>query len=250
MGFDWSISIGVQFTQPVEVPSYRSRLVKRLIQWSPAITPGELAQRELGGRKRSHRAAKAASMLPASDAPINDDDTDGVNHSESTDPWGFSDVEDEESFTEEQEALMRRLKATCAGNGAPSHHPDATFDLDQCPEIVTEAFAMAATKLLGDGHGVELELERGGAYGEADEGASDVAMRLTYAPSQTYAGGSIDVSRGGINVPWGVKCVPIKTLAPDEERAVRATMARVCAAFGFAPVGDAALRLCTTASGG
>jgi len=248
MGFQWHISVGVQFTQPVEMTPYQSRLVKRLIQWSPAITPGELAQRELGGRKRSHRAANAASMLPASNAPIND--TDVVNNSEPTDPWEFSDVEDE-SFTEEQEALMRRLKATCAENGgAPSHHPDATFDLDQCPEIVTEAFAMAATKLLGDGHGVELELERGGAYGEADEGASDVAMRLTYAPSQTYAGGSIDVSRGGINVPWGVKCVPIKTLAPDEERAVRATMARVCAAFGFAPVGDAALRLCTTASGG
>ncbi len=66
---------------------------------------------------------------------------------------------------------------------------DKEFNLEcNWPELLSEAFAEAADKICGPGHGVELRLERGGADGEAEGGAAESMLLLRYAPSQTCAG--------------------------------------------------------------
>ena len=109
-----------------------------------------------------------------------------------------------------------------------------------------EAFELAATKIIGDGHGITLNLVHGGSYGEADAPAKDRALFMTCKPLTMYPGGGVQVGRGAVNVPWGVSTMTVPVAPPG----VAEQMQRLMAAFGMNAEGEAAWRVITAADGG
>ncbi len=89
------------------------------------------------------------------------------------------------------------------------------FDIEcNYRELLSQAFAAAADKMCGEGHGLELRLENGGAYGEADPPAKESLLLLVHGPTETCShtdevDRGVDVGKGGVNVPWGVLRTPL-----------------------------------------
>jgi hypothetical protein len=113
-------------------------------------------------------------------------------------------------------------------------------------ELLYEAFEFAASKIVGDGHGITLNLVRGGKYREADAPAKDRALFMTYKTLRMHPGGSVQVGFGGANVPWGVTAMTIPAAPPG----VAQQMQRLVAAFGMEAEAEIAWRVITVADGG
>ncbi len=129
---------------------------------------------------------------------------------------------------------------------------DREFNLEyNWPHLLSEAFAEAADKICGPGHGVDLRLERGGAHGEAEGGAAESMLLLRHAPSQTCAAtgeGGVVLGRGGVNVPWGGR---VRAPLPEiDEDATAAKFAALLAALGLEASAAPAWALTTVAFGG
>ena len=101
-------------------------------------------------------------------------------------------------------------------------------------------------KLSEFGHGITLNLVRGGDHGDADEPAKERALFVTYKTLTMYPGGSVDVGRGGANVPWGVMAMTVPAAPPG----VAQQMHQLMAAFGMKAEADVAWRVITVADGG
>ena len=176
MGFDWCVNVTVCFSQPIALPENVSYwyLLKKLANYEP----GE------SDRKRPRSCSTGLVTCGG----------DGYDEAEVEGGTGRSCTEVETRFQ-----YNPKLKGAAE---------EREFDLEcNWPELLSEAFAEAAYKICGPGHGVELRLERGGADGEPEGGSAESMLLLRYAPSQTCAGtgdGDVDSGRGGVNVPWGV----------------------------------------------
>jgi len=234
MGFDWGATVSVEFTQQISMPLNVARFAKRLIEWN--LVPGTNRSTR-HAKKQKTSIVMVGNTLPNSPVEVESDDDEFG--------WCFSEC-DEDALDEDRVDLLQRLKHETGS----SYHADASFDLVyNRPEILTSAFALAADRLLGAGHEIKLEFDHGGCRGEATGGASYMAMRLVYK-KPIVPGSGIDVPRGGVNIPWGVKATAIPRMSVEEEAAGRSSMARACAAFGLEAVGDAGWHLVTVASGG
>lgn len=243
MGFTWGVGIRLEYTQTIEIPSFPTRFIKRLIEWSPHAVHGDVVAREAGERKRRKRSHPQTG-LPGDDiVPV---EWGEWPFSQDPDPCVFSDSPVE--LDDEQTELMGELEQNLYGD--KSHHPDNQFYLNDNIVLMDKAFGRAVRLLLGDEHSVELIYADGGAYGEPDEGAEREAMYLTCRKSLTTAGGTCDPPRGSINVPWGVAVTRMKRLNREEEAATVADFARVCKAFDLKPVGEVGYHLVSFANGG
>jgi len=219
MGFDWSIDVSVAFSQPIALPPNVSYwyLLKKFANYEPC---------ESGSKRARGRAAE----LVARDSDKHDDEEveGGIGR----------------SCTEVETRFHYNPKLGGAAE-------DKEFNLEcNWPELLSEAFAEAAEKICGPGHGVELRLERGGAHGEAEGGAAESMLLLRYAPSRTCAGtgeGEVDIGRGGVNVPWGVVRAPLPRI---NEGAVAARFNSVLTALGLEAGAPPAWALISVAFGG
>jgi len=115
------------------------------------------------------------------------------------------------------------------------------------PELLAEAFELAASKILGEDHGFTLKLFRGGCDGEVEEPGKERALFVTYKPLHQSSGGSLEVGHNrDVNVPWGVNFMTASA-APD---GVAQKMEQLVKAFGLEAEGDPGWRLITQADGG
>ena len=128
---------------------------------------------------------------------------------------------------------------------------DDYFEMEQSEDLVSKCFQTAVEELL-PGHFGDFELrihDNGGAYGESDHGAKDQLVYIAYNKYKTVtAEGGLDVSRGGVNVPWGHKMTHIG--AQQECAEINASFAVIVEKLGLRAIGDPGLKLLTTASGG
>jgi len=136
--------------------------------------------------------------------------------------------------------------------GNPNGDPDPN-EWDDCHPLLVEAFKFAASKILGEGHGLTLTLLRGGETPDPwsrEEAESDknrgFFMKYEYEP-ETYpyvgCGGISPDHRGGVNVPWGVQA----TTVPAAPAGVAQKMKQLMSAFGLEAEGDPAWRVITVA---
>jgi len=245
MGFDWGVNVSVEYNLPLDESLWQGEwglldLTLKVLRWKPTPPlPGELASREVGGRdgvksqrKKAAQDEKGSSGSSGpSGAPAEDPEVPPWP------PWS------PDEFTGRKKELADRLEYL---------GENCCFVGDVAPVIV-EAFQFALKDLLGPDQSKKycLELEDGGAYGEADQGAQEESARLIYTPSLTRTMGGLDVGRGGVNVPWGVKLTPIPTFSAAEEAEARVTLIKICKEiFGVAPTEEPAWRLATCAHGG
>ena len=120
------------------------------------------------------------------------------------------------------------------------------------PELLSEAFEYAASKILGDGHGITLVLKKGGDYGEAEHPGKERAM-FTYKGLQMEPEGNFNYGcstaeqmfRFGVNVPWGVYSMAV----PQAPSGIAPLMQKLMVSFGLEGDGEAAWRVITVADG-
>ena len=145
--------------------------------------------------------------------------------------------------------LYTKVKGRMDGNHA---NEDAIFAFVDGEKLVNECFQVAVERLM-PGHGCKFALciESYGD-GEADEqaGATNQMAYIKYVPTKCLAGGGLDVSRGGINVPWGNKLTPVHVLDREERVQVDAAFAVLMDKLGLTKAGEPGLKLISTASGG
>mmetsp|Transcript_14662 Transcript_14662/g.37095 ORF Transcript_14662/g.37095 Transcript_14662/m.37095 type:complete len:243 (-) Transcript_14662:64-792(-) len=242
MGFDWGVNVSVEYNLPLDESLWQGEwglmdLALKLLRWKPTSPlPGELASREVGGRDGVKRQRKKAAQdekgsSGSSGAPVEDPEDP---------PWSSWSPDE---FTGRRKELADELV---------NLGEDSCF-MGNVDGEIAEAFQFALKDLLGPDQSKKycLTLEYGGAYGEADQGAQEESARLIYTPSLTRTMGGLDVGRGGVNVPWGVKLTPIPTFSAAEEAEARVTLMKICKEiFGVAPTEEPAWRLATCAHGG
>lgn len=224
MGFVWGVSVSLQYCIPIKLSDTVSfwYMLKRLAEYEP------------GFAKRAHQATLTKDPMGAM---LLKKATQSVIVLTDSAEYDENEVEKE---VENPSPLEARFH----------YHPrlgDREDDLECCPEILQDAFEYAASKILGDGHGITLELMRGGSHGEADACAKEKAVFMTYKPlTITPEGEGINAGRGGSNIPWGVYSMAFPTVPPG----VLQNMHRLMSAFGYTPDGEIGWRVITVADGG
>jgi len=115
---------------------------------------------------------------------------------------------------------------------------DANWD-----ELLEEAFNLAASKILGEGHGITLAFHHGSGYNGAEPPAKECGLFLT--SGGFMSGGYMDFGcRGAVNgVPWGVQAMKV----PAAPAGVAQKMERLMKAFGLEGEGDPDWRVVTVA---
>mmetsp|Transcript_2063 Transcript_2063/g.7522 ORF Transcript_2063/g.7522 Transcript_2063/m.7522 type:complete len:223 (-) Transcript_2063:2262-2930(-) len=222
MGFDWSVGVCVEYAQEIEIdvlPTL-SRFATRCLMFF-----------DDRGATESRKKVK----LPGE-----------VLTWKYKDLITFSDTEDEvEAMDADRRKLYREVKDWFGDED------DDYFEMEQSEDLVSKCFQTAVEELL-PGHGGDFELrihDNGGAYGESDHGAKDQLVYIAYNKYKTVtAEGGLDVSRGGVNVPWGHKMTHIG--AQQECAEINASFAVIVEKLGLRAIGDLGLKLLTTASGG
>jgi len=111
------------------------------------------------------------------------------------------------------------------------------------PELLGEAFEFAASKLLGEGHGITLVFHHGYGYNGVEPPAKERALFMTTGGLMSYGGMNFD-PRGGIHgVPWGVQAMKV----PAVPTGAAQKMERLVKAFGLEAEGDPGWRVITAA---
>ena len=223
MGFDYGIYLSLEYCVPIKINKASFwYMLKRFAEYEP------------GHVKRSHQAMAAgdalAKILPKHASVIVLTDSNEY---------------DEEEVNREVETptpLENRFHYNERIQG------EAEFELEyNAPELLSEAFEYAASKLLGDGHGISLRLTKGGEYGEADAPAKETALFMTYKNIKVEPGGDgINVSRGSSNIPWGVLAMTVPPAPPGVAQDIQ----RLLGAFGMEGEGEVGWRVITVAGGG
>ena len=292
MGFDWGVTISVEYNQPLKWTDLL-KLLNSFLTFrndAGALGPRALAARESGQVARRTRASvgkKRGAEDIKEDKDEEDEDEDGLAPDPEKDiPEGerreffYREIAKRDDPYREHRSLVYEKDGRWWYNG------DADFDLENnWPERMEEAFGLVMKELAGDewGEKIVLTIEKGGAYGEADEGAEERSLRLAYKvcfpssfllffaprcvadprwmltsivhaqPLIVYPGGMLDVGRGGANAPWGVKMSAIPRLGAEEEAAVIKHFQLVLKTFKqleCEPDCPPSLRLMTVADGG
>jgi len=237
MGFDWSVGVCVEYAQEIEIdvlPTL-SRFATRCLMFFDDRGATESRKKvKLPGEVLTW---KYKDLITFSDTEDEDYPTGRIT---------FSDTEDEvEAMDADRRKLYREVKDWFGDED------DDYFEMEQSEDLVSKCFQTAVEELL-PGHGGDFELrihDNGGAYGESDHGAKDQLVYIAYNKYKTVtAEGGLDVSRGGVNVPWGHKMTHIG--AQQECAEINASFAVIVEKLGLRAIGDLGLKLLTTASGG
>merc|ERR1711970_315685 len=111
-------------------------------------------------------------------------------------------------------------------------------------ELLEEAFEFAASKILGEGHGITLVFHHGtGSYHGTEPPAKERALFMTTGGLMSYGGMDFGC-RGGISgVPWGVQAMKV----PAVPTGAAQKMERLVKAFGLEAEGDPDWRVITAA---
>ena len=276
MGFDWSLCVDVAFAVPIEMVVSASRMCTRSLM----LKPDRLAD---SAQHKTKRHKKRVAALPGSgthDEFFKEMDAAGENG-----PFvPFSETEEElATLDDEGRALYAVIKKAMNGDHGDDYECGGLLNYSgfDCPDeatakaldavfttvtyddgsqkrelrtcyVIDRCFQRAVDAVLpGRGHEFGIEfVEHSGAYGEPGEGAEREGARIVYKPSQTYADGSMDTPRGGVNVPWGYKTTPIPKMSDDERKQVEAGLSVIVEKLGFSAKGPPNLYLITNASGG
>jgi len=116
-------------------------------------------------------------------------------------------------------------------------------ELYELPDLLVEAFEFAASKLLGEGHGITLAFHHGSGYNGTEPPAKERALFMTTGGLMSSGWMNFD-PRGGINgVPWGVQAMKV----PSVPTGAAQKMERLIMAFGLEGEGDPAWRVITAA---
>ena len=227
MGFTWIVNISLQFCAPI-------RLLENVSLW---YLVKRLAEYETGFAKRAHQAMLMKD--PVGKILLKKSTQCVIVLKDS--------VEYDENEVEKVVENPTPLEARFHYN--PKIDNEREFELEyNSPEILQEAFEFAASKVLGDGHGISLEFLRGGAHGNADACAKETALFMSYKPLNiTPQGEGIDEGRCGVNIPWGVYSLAVPTQPPP---GVVQNIHKLMSAFGFSPDGEIGWRVITVADGG
>uniref|UniRef100_A0A7S0IQ84 Uncharacterized protein n=1 Tax=Calcidiscus leptoporus TaxID=127549 RepID=A0A7S0IQ84_9EUKA len=148
MGFDWGVSVSLEYGIPIKLDEKASLwyMLKRLAEYEP------------GCAKRAHDAMVTGDPLAkvllkrASQSVIV--------------------LLDSAEYCEDE--MSKEVKTPTPIEERFHYNPklgeeDREFELEyNQSELLREAFEFAASKIVGDGHGITLNLVRGGAHGEAD----------------------------------------------------------------------------------
>ena len=129
---------------------------------------------------------------------------------------------------------------------------DVDFNLTyNYPELLVDAFAQAADRVLGPGHGLALQIERDGCSFEPDAESEELVFLLVHAPSAIRprcAGERAGwAPRHSTNVPWGVQLTRIPATPPT---GAACGMDKLSRALGMPMAAPPLWHLLTTASGG
>ena len=122
---------------------------------------------------------------------------------------------------------------------------------NDCRKLLSEAFEVAAAKVLGDGHGIKLKFVLGGVDWDCDGGRKADAPAKKYGLFMTGKtidpAGYLDVGNWGVmvNVPWGVKMMTV----PEPPPGAAQQMQRLLSTFGLKAEGEAGWRMITVAEG-
>merc|ERR1739848_595482 len=224
MGFEWFVTATVGYVQRVEWLEYSySRFATRCLK---------LQARP--GRKRAKR-------LPS----------EKLTEKELEEGCPFSDTEEEvAAMSPDHQKLYTKIKDLVEGDHCMEQGFEGLLTFRGGDDLINDCFQVAVERLL-PGHGSEfcLRLQRwGGSHGEVAEGAEREMMYILYKPSHCYAGGGLDVPRGGMNVPWGHKLTPVPVLNRDERVLVDASFAILVDKLGLKAIGEPGHMLITGAS--
>ena len=228
MGFDWHVSISLVYCIPIKLDENVSLwyVLKRLAEYEP------------GYAKRAHDAMVTGD--PLGKALLK-------RAAQSVIVWNDSVEYCEDEIDKEAKnptPIEERFHYNPRLGGCGE---EREFELEYNePDLLGEAFELAAARIIGDGHGVTLDLVHGGSHGEADAPAEHRTLFMSYKAFTMYPGGSVQVGRGAANVPWGVSTMTVPVAPPG----VAEQMHRLMAAFGMNAEGEAAWRVITAADGG
>ena len=224
MGFDWDANVSVRYVQRVEWLEYSySRFATRCLKLQ--ARPGRKRAKRLPGEKLTEKELEEGCP--------------------------FSDTEEEvAAMSPDHQKLYTKIKDLVEGDHSDGWEVDGILNYTVGDDLINNCFKAAVERLL-PGHGSEfcLCLERwGGSHGEVAEGAEREMMYILYKPSHCYAGGGLDVPRGGMNVPWGHKLTPVPVLDRDERVLVDASFAILVDKLGLKAIGEPGHMLITGAS--
>jgi len=226
----WNVSVSLEYGIPIKLDENASLwyMLKRLAEYEP------------GCAKRAHDAMVTADPLAkvllkrASQSVIV--------------------LEDSAEYCEDE--VNKEVKTPTPIEERFHYNPKLGEESRECDvecnhsELLGEAFEFAASKIVGDGHGITLNLVRGGKYYEADAPAKYRALFITYKTLRMHPGGSLAVGHergvGRANVPWGVTSMTIPAAPPG----VAQQMQRLMTAFGMEAEAEIAWRVITVADCG
>lgn len=221
MGFDWLVNVSVSYVQEVEYIDCFSRLGTRCLKL----------------RDPNNKLKKPGEPMPEEMRLDNDEP--------------FSEDEDDLKVLKANNHLniYQNIKKKMDGNHACENEITCFTDGE---ELINKCFQIAAERIIpGSGSKFALRFEtHGGAHGETDEGAKYEFAYIEYLPAFCSADGGLDVGRGGINVPWGMKLTPVTVLDHDEKTQVNAAFAVLLEKLGLVKVGEPGLKLVSSSSGG
>lgn len=272
MGFDWHANVETGYVQEVKVLNCYSRFATRCLKLAnPVPSSAAAAAPTAKKRKKAQRTPKRKlpgeeltekEMLPDSEALqalyAREDNEDNrweeIETEMRKNEWGypFSETEEEvEAMCSDDRETYDKIKKIMGGNHAEEFEGGGIVNYSG--EYQVNAAFQSAVEHLLPGQGCEFSIEvvlHGGAYGEADKGAKEELSYLRYTPAHTKAGGGMDVSRGGINIPWGNKLTSMHVLDEEEAKQVDAAFSVIVDALGLTPIGGPQHALITTSSGG
>ena len=234
MGFDWSASVVVGYVQEVEFQNCYSRFATRCLKLAnPAPSSAK--------RQKKAKPSKRKAGQPLTDEQLDKEQC------------AFSDTEEEvASMNVEDRKCHDEIKEVMNGNHANDWECSGLLNYRNGHALLKHAFEAAVDHLMpgqGEDFGFEVH-ERGGSYGEADDGAKHELAYIVYRPTRTVAEGFMDLGRGGINLPWGNKKTALSTLDVETSKQVDAAFAVIVNALGLKPVGAPGMSLITASDGG
>ena len=235
MGLDWDAFVCAGYTQEVRYQNCYSRFATRCLKLANPVSSAT--------KKRKMKKWKASERLPGqelTDEQLEDEDCP------------FSETEEEVAAMEPfDRTVYDNLKSAMSNNHADDWACGGILNTGGGEDNVKLAFNSAVEYLLpGQGQNFTIEIWRsGGEYFEPQQGAKDELAYLVYIPTCEYAGGTMDLGRGSINMPWGHKRTPLPTLDAETAKQVDAAFAVLADKLGLEVVGKPGMSLITTSWG-
>ena len=235
MGFEWGVEVRVVYALAVKPLQCYARFAVRCLKLKPTRKTAKTT-------KKRHKPASKPK-------PAAGDRTDRTD-----DTWPCSDTEsDEQAMDKERREVYARIREEKHDDGAYPENVDGFMTSGDAKELLTRsARAAIDTFLPGKAGTFDIRADMyAGNRCEADEtaGATRELMYISYTPAETVAGSYLDVSHGGVNVPWGNKMTPIDILDQEERTHADAALVLIADRLGLTPLGAPGFKFLSSASG-